>query len=157
MAVITITGFGKIEAAVEAIKLGAVDYLTKPIVDEELLIAVGKALQQHALLAENQTLRSQLAQRFGLDGLVCYADEMPVGFLLAQRIAPSVSVMRFAKGIDSHKGIYQYMFHHYCMSRSQDVEWLNFEQDLGLANFRQTKRSYQPSSMLGKYRVHLQR
>jgi hypothetical protein len=99
----------------------------------------------------------QLAQRFGLDGFVYYAGEMPVGFLLTQRIAPSVSVMRFAKGIDSHKGIYQYMFHHYCMSRSQDVEWLNFEQDLGLANFRQTKRSYQPSAMLGKYRVHLRR
>ena len=67
IAVIIITGFGKIESAVESIKLGAVEYLTKPIVDDELKIAVGKALQQHALLAENQTLRSQLSERFGMD------------------------------------------------------------------------------------------
>ena len=52
VAVIVVTGFGKIESAVEAIKLGAVDYLTKPVVDDELRIAVNKAIQQHTLLAE---------------------------------------------------------------------------------------------------------
>lgn len=96
----------------------------------------------------------QLHQHFGMDGIVYYVEGLPVGFVIAQQFTPSLAVMRFAKGIDSHKGIYQYMFHHYCMSR-EHLEWINFEQDLGLANFRQTKRSYQPSSMLRKFRVSL--
>lgn len=70
IATIMITGFGKIETAVEAIKLGAVDYLTKPIVEDELRIAVGRAVQHHTLLAENRTLKAQLNKRFGLDNLV---------------------------------------------------------------------------------------
>ena len=70
VAVIVVTGFGKIESAVEAIKLGAVDYLTKPVVDDELRIAVNKAIQQHTLLAENQSLKDQLAQRFGMGSIV---------------------------------------------------------------------------------------
>jgi DNA-binding NtrC family response regulator len=67
---IVITGFAKIESAVEAIKLGAADYLTKPIVDDELRLAVSKAANQHTLLAENRTLKSQLTERYGLDNLV---------------------------------------------------------------------------------------
>lgn len=98
-----------------------------------------------------------LSQDFGLDSFVYYANEMPAGFLIAQALAPSVAAIRFAKGIDSFKGIYQYMFHHYCLTRRPELEWLNFEQDLGLANFRQTKRSYQPSAMLSKYRVRVNR
>lgn len=96
----------------------------------------------------------ELYRQFDMDGLVYYAGSVPVGFLIAQQFTPALAVMRFAKGCDTHKGIYQYMFHHYCISRS-GLEWLNFEQDLGLANFRQTKRSYQPASMLRKFRVRL--
>lgn len=96
----------------------------------------------------------QLYHYLGLEGSVFYADNCPAGFLIAQPFTPSVAVMRFAKGSDAYKGIYQYMFHHYCASRSQ-LQWINFEQDLGLANFRQTKRSYQPSTMLRKFRVYV--
>lgn len=67
---IVITGFGKIESAVESVKHGAVDYLTKPVVDDELRMAVNKAVNHHALMAENQTLRSQLNDRYGLANLV---------------------------------------------------------------------------------------
>ena len=98
-----------------------------------------------------------LSEDFGLHSFVYYANEMPAGFLIGQTLAPSVSAMRFAKGIDSYKGIYQYMFHDYCLNRRPASEWFNFEQDLGFANFRQTKRSYQPSSMLSKYRVRVKR
>lgn len=93
-----------------------------------------------------------LSDRFGFDSSIYYVNGQPAGFLIAQRLSPSVAVMRFAKGIDSHKGIYQYMFHHFCTQRA-DVEWINFEQDLGLSNFRQTKRSYQPCALLEKVRV----
>ena len=78
----------------------------------------------------------------------------PVGFVLAQRIRPGVAVMRFAKGLDKFNGIYQHMFQHYCQVMP-DIHWLNFEQDLGLANFRQTKMSYRPVALLAKHRVTL--
>jgi DNA-binding NtrC family response regulator len=67
---IVIAGFAKIESAVEAVKLGAADYLTKPIVDDELRLAVSKAANQHALLAENAALKSQLTERYGIGSLV---------------------------------------------------------------------------------------
>jgi len=106
--------------------------------------------------ADDGACREALARhrQFGLDGLVYYADGVAVGFLIAQRLGPGLAVMRFAKGCDTHKGIYQYMFHHYCVGEA-DLEWLNFEQDLGLSNFRQSKRSYQPTTMLRKLRVRL--
>ena len=46
------------------------------------------------------------------------------------------------------------MFQHFCTAMPE-VQWLNFEQDLGLANFRRTKLSYQPSALIPKFRVHL--
>src|SRR6476469_4925768 len=51
---IIITGYGSIEGAVEATKNGAFDYLTKPIVDEEIRVVVEKAARQQTLLFENQ-------------------------------------------------------------------------------------------------------
>jgi len=97
----------------------------------------------------------QRALEFGLEGFMHYVDGQPAGFLLAQEIQPTVFVMRFTKGLDAFKGIYQYMFHHFCTRFERPVAWLNFEQDMGLANFRRTKLSYQPASLLGKFRVRL--
>ena len=96
----------------------------------------------------------QLIGRFGFDARIYYADGDPAGFIIAQRLNADTAAMRFAKGSDRYKGIYQYMFHHYCM-QTQDIAWINFEQDIGLPNFRQTKRSYQPHAMLQKCRVAL--
>ncbi len=88
VAVIIITGYGKIETAVESLKLGAVDYLTKPVVDDELRVAVSKALQQHTLLAENQSLRSQLAQKHGLGSMIGTDRQMQRIYDLVEAVAP---------------------------------------------------------------------
>ncbi len=89
LAVIMITGFGKIESAVEAIKLGAADYLTKPLVDEELRIAVSKALRQHQLLAENKSLKDQLSQRYGIENVVGADYRMQKVYDLVDAVADS--------------------------------------------------------------------
>lgn len=86
---IVITGFGKIESAVEAIKLGAVDYLIKPVVDDELRVAVQKAVRQHALLHENRNLRAQLAERYGLESLVGSDYRMQKVYDLIEAVAAS--------------------------------------------------------------------
>lgn len=95
-----------------------------------------------------------LSAALGLHGFVHRIDGAAVGFVLAQLIRPGVAVMRFAKGLDVFKGLYQHMFQHYCRSMP-DVRWLNFEQDLGLANFRHTKMSYRPVALLAKHRATL--
>ncbi len=64
---VMMTGYGTIESAVEAIKMGAYDYLTKPIVDDELLVCVERAIAQQAVLRENRMLKERLDVRFGMD------------------------------------------------------------------------------------------
>lgn len=97
-----------------------------------------------------QALRQ--ASALGLHGTLYRIGGQPAGFVLAEPLAPGVVVMRFAKALDAFKGLYQHMFQHYAQTHAS-VQWLNFEQDLGLANFRQTKLSYQPAQLLAKHRV----
>jgi len=68
--VILLTGYGTIESAVEAIRIGAFEYLTKPVIDEELHLAVQRALGQRQIVEENKSLKAQLDQRFGLSNVI---------------------------------------------------------------------------------------
>ncbi|MFQ5489560.1 MAG: sigma-54-dependent transcriptional regulator [Phycisphaerae bacterium] len=87
--VIMITGYGTIESAVEAIKMGAYDYLTKPIIDDEIRLVVERALNQQALVREVHTLRQQLDLRFGLDSIVGHDYKMLKIFDLIESVATS--------------------------------------------------------------------
>jgi DNA-binding NtrC family response regulator len=68
--VILLTGYGTPDGAIEAIRAGAFDYLTKPLIDEELLMAVERALSQRSVITENTNLRAQLDRRVGLDNVI---------------------------------------------------------------------------------------
>ncbi len=87
--VVMLTGYGTIESAVESVRLGASDYLTKPVVDTELRFALERARRQHALLAENQSLKSQLDDRFGPQSIVGTDHRMVKVFDLIEAVAPS--------------------------------------------------------------------
>ena len=89
VAVIMLTGYGTIESAVEALRCGAVDYLTKPVVDDELKLALERALRQQKLVAENRTLKAQLEGRFGLDNIVGHDHRMQRIFDLVEAVAGS--------------------------------------------------------------------
>lgn len=95
-----------------------------------------------------------LAERLGLDGTLFRVDGRAAGFVLAETIRPGVAVMRFAKGLAAHKGLYQHMFQQFCRGRPA-LQWLNFEQDLGIPNFRRSKLSYAPAALLDKFRARL--
>jgi len=69
-AVIMLTGYGTVESAVEALRLGAIDYLTKPVVDDELRISLRRAMRHQALQSENAMLRDRIEGSFGLGGVV---------------------------------------------------------------------------------------
>ncbi len=70
MPVLLMTAYGTIESAVEAMRLGAVDYLTKPFQPEELLIRVSRALEHHRLQREVGVWAGEFREHFGLDHVV---------------------------------------------------------------------------------------
>lgn len=87
--VLMLTGYGTIESAVEAIRAGAMDYLSKPVVDAELRLSLEKALRQQALLAENSVLRANLEGKFGLGNLVGGDYRMARAFEMVRSVAAS--------------------------------------------------------------------
>ena len=87
--VIVLTAYGTIEAAVNAIKLGAFDYLTHPLVEEELLALLDKAVRHGTLVAQNHNLRQQLDDRFGLDHIVGRDPRMQRIYDLVEAVAPT--------------------------------------------------------------------
>jgi DNA-binding NtrC family response regulator len=74
--VILITGYGDADAAVEAVRAGALDYLTKPLIDDELLLAIQRAFALRQVQEENSQLRRQLDKRVGLDNIVGHDPQM---------------------------------------------------------------------------------
>ncbi len=68
--VIVITAFGTIESAVEAMKMGAYDYVTKPIDFDALVLVVHRAMERQNLIEEVRTLRSALDRHYGFEGIV---------------------------------------------------------------------------------------
>jgi len=74
--VIMISGYGTVELAVEAIRNGAFDFLTKPLIDDELEMAIERALSQREVLEENKTLKAQLDLRFGMENIVGHDHRM---------------------------------------------------------------------------------
>ncbi|MFH1918854.1 MAG: sigma 54-interacting transcriptional regulator, partial [Planctomycetota bacterium] len=74
--VIMITGYGTVETAMEAIRAGAFDFLTKPLIDQELEMAIERALSQQKVIEENETLKAQLDMRFGMENIVGHDHRM---------------------------------------------------------------------------------
>lgn len=93
------------------------------------------------------------ASELGLEGVVVEANGEPAGFLLAEHSQPGVWVIRFAKGLAKFNGVAQFLFRQFAQEPPARCEWMNFEQDLGLANFRRTKLSYGPKLMPQKWRA----
>ncbi|HOC19256.1 MAG TPA: sigma-54 dependent transcriptional regulator [Vicinamibacterales bacterium] len=87
--VIVTTAFGTVASAVEAMKRGAADYLTKPIDLEELDVLIARTLERRALVAENRELRRQLESRHRLAGLETANARMAEAINTAARAAGS--------------------------------------------------------------------
>ncbi len=84
---IVITGYGTIETAVQAIKKGAYDYLTKPFKLLEMPLMVRKGLKERGLRFENQYLRTQLRERYGFNNIIGTGRGMKRIFELVDTIA----------------------------------------------------------------------
>ncbi len=111
LVVIMLTAYGTVEAAVEAVKEGAFDYLTKPVVDQELLIAVQKAVRQQALVAENYSLRCQLDSRFGMENIVGADPRMLRVYELVEAVAPSKTTVLMTGESGTGKSLVAHAIH----------------------------------------------
>ncbi|HQD35968.1 MAG TPA: sigma-54 dependent transcriptional regulator [Thermodesulfovibrio thiophilus] len=88
-AVIVITAFGTISSAVNAIKKGAFDYLTKPLDKEVLLVTVRKAEERMNLIKENLLLRKELYDKFKIDGIIVKSKKMLQIIDIVKKVTPT--------------------------------------------------------------------
>jgi two-component system response regulator HydG len=87
--VVIMTGYATIQSAVQAMRLGAFDYLQKPFTNEDARQHVERALQYYRLLQENQSLREQLVSRYGTTNIVAVSAKMQEVLRIAERVATS--------------------------------------------------------------------
>jgi DNA-binding NtrC family response regulator len=93
VAAVIITAFGTIQSAVEAMRVGAYDYLTKPIDYEELGIVVSRVLDHFRLVAEVQTLRTTLDRKYGFENIIGHSQALLSLLDTAARAAQSESTI----------------------------------------------------------------
>jgi DNA-binding NtrC family response regulator len=85
--VILMTGYATVDTGIEAIRAGAFDLLTKPLIDDEILIAFDRALSQQKVLEENEQLKTQLDKRFSRNSIVGTDHRMQKTFDMVDSIA----------------------------------------------------------------------
>ena len=93
LCVVLMTAHGSIHTAVDAMRKGAFDYLTKPLERDELLVVLGKAMERTRLVRENRMLHEQLRDRFRLDNIVGDHGSMQDVFRVVHKVAASSSTV----------------------------------------------------------------
>ena len=105
--VIMITGYGSIETAVEAMKKGAYDYITKPINDNEIKIVISKIVEKMKIIEENETLKGILAkeQRNSLGGMIGASEKMQNVYHIIDSVASTNATILITGDSGTGKGL----------------------------------------------------
>ncbi len=122
---IIITGYGTVKAAVEAIKRGAADFITKPFQFESLMHVLNTALEQRRLKSENAYLRSQLEERYRFEGIVGRSRVMRDLFHLLETVAGTSSTILITGETGTGKELVARAIHHNSPRRSQRFVAIN--------------------------------
>ena len=122
---IIVTGYGTVKDAVEAIKRGATDFVTKPFQFDELLHALNSALEKRRLKAENAYLRSQLQERYKFEGLIGRSPAMRALFQLLETVSASPSTILVTGETGTGKEVVARAIHHNSPRRAQRFVALN--------------------------------
>ncbi|NTW56480.1 MAG: sigma-54-dependent Fis family transcriptional regulator [Chlorobiaceae bacterium] len=91
--VIIMTAFGSVESAIEAMKLGAADYITKPVDLHRLQTTIRNTIERNRLISENRLLKTQLSERFGFKGIVSQSSAMAQVMSIAGRVAATTATV----------------------------------------------------------------
>jgi DNA-binding NtrC family response regulator len=110
--VILLTAYAEWKSAKEAIRLGALDYFEKGHEPEELYHRIDKALGARALRRENENLRAQLRERYGLPGLVAQSPALQAVLDLVERVAPTDATVLIQGESGTGKEVIAKAIHH---------------------------------------------
>ncbi len=111
--VVIITAYGTIETAVDAMKAGALDYLTKPVEFDELLILVERVSERRTLLKENEILREQLGEKgVTTDRIIYRSEKMSALINMAGRVAGSRATILLQGESGTGKELLARLIHH---------------------------------------------
>ena len=91
--VVVMTAYGTVESGVEAMKLGAYDYIQKPFDKDEFLIVVSKALERRELLVEVEQLQDELEDKYKFENIIGNSNEMRNVFSMVTKVAPTDSTI----------------------------------------------------------------
>jgi DNA-binding NtrC family response regulator len=117
--VLVVTGYGTVKDAVDAIKRGAADFVTKPFQFDELRHAIDAALEKRRLKSENAYLRSQLEARYKVEGMVGRSAAMRDLFQLLETVAATTSTILITGETGTGKEIVARAIHHNSPRRAQ--------------------------------------
>jgi DNA-binding NtrC family response regulator len=109
---IVVTGYGTLKDAVEAIKRGAWDFVSKPFQIDELLHVLDSAIEQRRLKSENAYLRAQLEERYRFAGIVGKSRAMTKLFQLLETVAPTSSTILITGDTGTGKEVVAKAIHH---------------------------------------------
>lgn len=110
--VIMMTAYGSIDTAVEAMKTGANDYITKPVDLKDLLLRISKVYQESLLLQENRLLRKELRKKFEFSNIIGKSRKMQEIFSLIEKVAPSNSTVIIYGGSGTGKELVAKAIHY---------------------------------------------
>jgi two-component system NtrC family response regulator len=123
--VIIVTAFGSIETAVQAMRLGAYDYITKPIDYEALLLAVHRAMERQNLLDEVRNLRSALEGKYGFENIIGHSKKLLNVLEKAARVAQHDSTVLINGETGTGKELLARAIHHNSRRRTQPFVTIN--------------------------------
>jgi len=111
-ACIIITGYGTIQTAVDAMRLGAYDYLCKPVEARELLLVVARALDHQRLRQENVQLKKQLRKKYGFDNIIGSSESICQVFDIIRKVADTDSTVLIMGESGTGKELVARAIHH---------------------------------------------
>lgn len=129
---IMLTGHATVETAIEAMKLGAYDYLSKPYHITELDALVRQAAEKRRLRVDNQRLRAQLARQSEMPEIVSVSDAMREAMRLVERVAPSEASVLITGESGTGKELFAHAIHR--LSNRADSSFV----DLNCAAFQES-------------------
>jgi len=122
MSVIMLTAYGSVKTAIEALRLGAFDYVTKPFKVDELIYTIQRAIEYNRAITENADLKAQLGTRYRLESIVAESESMKNVCEMVKKVAPTDATVLISGESGTGKEVVAKAIH--ACSRRQDRSFL---------------------------------